>query len=266
MEDLKNRIEAIIFSVGKKIDLEEIAKLCRADVNEVENALKQLQKEYNEKDSALVVLDEGTKWSLTVREKYINLTKRIVADTELSKTMMETLAVIAWKQPMKQSELIRVRTNKAYDHIKELGEMGFISSEKHGRTRLLKLTEKFFNYFEISDGEDIRKIFKGVKEIAEETVKMKEKQKQDRREKKEPEKPPIEDVETYGGREIEEDKEPEMLGKLEVVDEKETPESSKEISKEKKQIFEEEKEKESEESEETEEETTDELIDEELEK
>lgn len=263
MEDLRNRVEAVLFSVGKKIDVEEIAKLCRADINEVIKILKQLQKEYTEKDSALVILDEGTKWSLTVREKYLSLTKKLVADTELSKTMMETLAVIAWKQPIKQSEVISIRTNKAYDHIKELEEMGFITSEKYGRTKLLKLTEKFFNYFEVSGDMDIRKIFKGVKETDEETVKLKQKKEQKQEEKE----TSIEEVQTYGEKEIEEEKETEKLAGLEVY--KESKEQSIETDKEITETEKPKKEKEEleeDEKQETEETTTDELIDEELNK
>lgn len=169
MDDLKNKVEAILFTVGKKIDIEEIAKLCRTNLEDVKNALEQLKKEYDEKDTSLIIFEEGTKWSLTAREKYVALTKRIVADTELSKTMLETLAVIAWKQPIKQSEVIAIRTNKAYDHVHELKDMGFVSSEKSGRTRLLKLTDKFFKYFEVSGEKDIRELFdKKIKESVEE--------------------------------------------------------------------------------------------------
>ncbi|NQV08757.1 SMC-Scp complex subunit ScpB [Candidatus Woesearchaeota archaeon] len=262
MEDLKNKIEAVLFSVGKKISAENISRLCRATLEDVLKELKKLQQEYSEKDGALVILDEGEKWSLNVREKHATLTKKIVADTELSKTLMETLAVIAWKQPIRQSELIRIRTNKAYDHIKELDNMGFITSEKHGRTKLLKVTEKFFNYFEISGAEDIRKVFKGVKEIAEETVKMKEK------------KQSVEEVETFGEKEPEQESE-EKLGDLEVFDEeeKQEPEDEEENNEVEEQEEKQEEDTEEESEEKTEEEPkqesedeTEELIDEELNK
>ena len=45
--------------------------------------------------------------------------------------------------------MIKMRGNGAYDHIKKLKELEFVISEKKGRTRLLKLTPKFFDYFDV---------------------------------------------------------------------------------------------------------------------
>ena len=47
--------------------------------------------------------------------------------------------------------MIHIRTNKAYDHLKELEQLGFISRKKHGRTNLIKLSEKFFKYFDLPE-------------------------------------------------------------------------------------------------------------------
>ena len=60
---------------------------------------------------------------------------------------METLAVVAWKYPIVQSEIIKLRGSSAYEHMRELVEQGFIAKERSGRTYKVKLTKKFFNYF-----------------------------------------------------------------------------------------------------------------------
>ena len=96
-----------------------------------------------------MIFDEGDFWKLTVREPFLPLVQKIVTQTELSKTLMETLAVIAFKYPIKQSDLIKIRTNKAYDHLNELEQMGYITRQKHGRTKLIKLSQKFFDYFNL---------------------------------------------------------------------------------------------------------------------
>ncbi|MFC1774850.1 SMC-Scp complex subunit ScpB [Nanoarchaeota archaeon] len=77
------------------------------------------------------------------------------------------LAVIAYKSPILQSDVIKIRTNKAYDHLKLLEDQSFITREKHGRTKLIKITQKFYDYFEISP-EELQKKFeeKKVKELA----------------------------------------------------------------------------------------------------
>ncbi len=160
-EELVRNVEAILFSYGKRVQIEEIARLCRCknypDV--VKEALGLLKQEYDEKQNALMVVQDGEFWKLTTRERFSNVVSKIVPHTELSKTILETLAIVAWKAPMRQSELIEIRTNKAYDHVNELVDSGFLSKEKYGRTYLLKLTQKFFDYFDLRNVEEAHKMF-----------------------------------------------------------------------------------------------------------
>jgi len=144
---LKNKLESLLFSSGRRMSLDELSKLSHAKPEEIQSTLAELKKEYDERDSSTMLVSEGDFWKLTVREQFLSLVQKIVTQTELSKTLMETLAVIAFKYPIKQSDLIKIRTNKAYDHLKELEEMGYITRQKHGRTNLIKLTQKFFAFW-----------------------------------------------------------------------------------------------------------------------
>jgi segregation and condensation protein B len=165
VEDLKKKVEALLFSAGSKLEFEEIRKLCRAKDDDLKIVLEELKKEYEEKDSSIMIVNEGTGWKLTIREKYVSVVRRIVTQTELSKSIMETLAVIAWKYPVVQSEVIRIRTNKAYDHMNELEELGYITRQKYGRTKLIKLTQKFFDYFDLPP-DKVKEVFKDFNDIA----------------------------------------------------------------------------------------------------
>ncbi|MEK6967986.1 MAG: SMC-Scp complex subunit ScpB [Nanoarchaeota archaeon] len=166
-EDIKKKIEAILFSTGKRISIDEMCKLMRTrDQENVKSALRELQHDYDERQSPMMVVEEGQFWKLSVREKHLSLVKQITPEAEMPKTVMETLSVIAWKSPALQSEIIELRTNKAYDHINELESLGFIAKEKHGRSYLLKLTQKFFDYFDLKDEEEVRKKFEKFKERA----------------------------------------------------------------------------------------------------
>src|SRR3989338_8020079 len=165
--ELKHRIEAILFAAGKRISLDEICRLLRTgDQEKVKTSLNELKHDYDERQSPMMVVEEGIFWKLTVREKHLSLVKQIVPEAEMPKTVMETLSVIARKSPALQSEIIELRTNKAYDHIDELENLGFIVKEKHGRSYLLKLTQKFFDYFDLKDEEEVRKKFEKFKERA----------------------------------------------------------------------------------------------------
>lgn len=168
--ELKNKVEAVLFSTGKKVAVDYVAKLCRASKEDVLAALNELKTEYEAKGSSLLVVDEGEFWKFTVRENYSPIVRKIVPEAELTKTMIETLAVIAWKAPVLQSDVIRIRTNKAYDHLSELEKAGFINREKHGRTQLVKLTQRFYDYFDVHSEQEIKNKFKGFKEEAEKEI------------------------------------------------------------------------------------------------
>ena len=162
---VKSKVEAILFSAGHRISLEEISKLSRSLKDDVLNALKELQREYDEKQSSLMLVDEGDFWKFSVRDHLIPMVRKIVTETELTKSVLETLAIIAFKYPILQSDLIKLRTNKAYDHLVELEKSGYISRQKHSRTNLIKLTEKFFKYFDLTE-EKLREQFRDFDSIA----------------------------------------------------------------------------------------------------
>lgn len=163
MNELKNKIEAVLFSTGKKVELSLLKTLCDASSEkEVEQQLKILTKEYKDNNSPLMVIQEGNGWKLTLHERYLNTVQDIIPETELTKTVMETLAVIAWKQPVLQSEVIKIRTNKAYDHISELIDTGFITKEKKGRSYLIRATSKFFEYFDVPNKEKLKELFNDI--------------------------------------------------------------------------------------------------------
>lgn len=161
----KSKVEAILFSVGHKISLDEISRLSRSKKEEVSAALKELQAEYEQKQSSIMLVDEGDEWKFAVRDHLVSVVRKIVAETELTKSVMETLAVIAFKYPILQSDLIKLRTNKAYDHLVELEKSGYITRQKHSRTNLIKLTEKFFKYFDLTE-EKLREQFRDFDSIA----------------------------------------------------------------------------------------------------
>ncbi|MBI4150787.1 SMC-Scp complex subunit ScpB [Candidatus Woesearchaeota archaeon] len=161
MDDLKKQVESILFSVGRKIELVELAKLVKGNQDNVLRVLEELKGEYEARSGSLMVVQDGTAWKLAVREAYLGTVRKIVTQTELPKSVMETLAVIAYKNPVMQSHIIKVRTNKAYDHLALLEQDGFLTRVKHGRTKLIRLAPKFFDYFDIPE-DQLKEKFKNV--------------------------------------------------------------------------------------------------------
>lgn len=173
-DELRRVVEAILFAAARKLELEEIAKLCKRPEGDVLEVLKRLQAELKEENSPTMLVQEGSAWKLTVHEKYIPVIKRVVTKTELPKSILETLAVVAYKAPVLQSKVIKIRTNKAYDHLNFLENSGFITREKSGRTKLIKLAPKFFEYFDV-DPQKLKQKWRNPQEV-EKAIEAKEKE------------------------------------------------------------------------------------------
>jgi segregation and condensation protein B len=164
MEANQKKVEAVIFAVGKEITTKRIASLCSLEVQEVDKIMKGLMKHYSEMDNALKVVQMDNGWKLTVEDEHLPLVSNIVSSTELDRPLMDTLAVIAWRYPIIQSEIIKLRGSGAYEHMRMLEEQGFVAKERFGRTYKVKLTQKFFEYFDLPSEEAKQAFLKNVPE------------------------------------------------------------------------------------------------------
>ncbi len=164
-EDLKKKIESVLFAAGTKVSFDEICKLIRErNADAVLHALEELRAEYDQRNGSLAIFQDGPHWKLTVREHFLPLVRKIVTQTELPRSVMETLAIVASKAPVLQSKIVSIRTNKAYDHLAELENAGYVTREKKGRTKLVKLAQKFFQYFDVPE-DRVKEQFARVAEL-----------------------------------------------------------------------------------------------------
>ncbi|MCX6709805.1 MAG: SMC-Scp complex subunit ScpB [Candidatus Woesearchaeota archaeon] len=171
--EIRKKVEALLFSSGRKMTASELAKLSHENEDSVRKSLESLKKDYDEKNASLIILNDGELYNMAVREKYLGFVRKIVPRTELNKTVLETLAVIAWKAPILQSDIIRIRTNKAYDHIDQLEEEGFVTKKRHSRSYLISLSQKFYEYFDLAGREELQKAFRKIEEDAEKSPQKK---------------------------------------------------------------------------------------------
>lgn len=146
----KNKIEAALFMSSKPLSFTELHEIAKTNVSELREALNELISEYSERDSALEIKESSLGYQLKVKKEYEGSVSRYAQKSEFGRSMLKTLALIAYKQPIKQSEVIKYRTNSAYNDVKELEEKGFISRQPEGRSYIVRTTKKFTEYF----GED----------------------------------------------------------------------------------------------------------------
>lgn len=149
----KRLIEAALFMSSKPLTTEDLSKLTGiASMGKIEESIEELRKEYGDRGFEIVRSSEG--WSMEVRSEILPKVAHLTRYSDLSGGHKRTLALIAYREPVKQSEIVRMQGNKAYSYIKRLVKKGLVKSEKEGRTRILMLTKEFERYF----GEDKQRI------------------------------------------------------------------------------------------------------------
>jgi segregation and condensation protein B len=145
-------VEAALFSAGKPVSVEEIALQTNLAPDVIKQACKELAKEYEGRDTVLEVAKAGAKWAMQVRPQAAEPATKF-APPEIPGKLLKTLALIAYHQPMKQSELVDMIGTKVYDHVPELVERGLVKAREEGVTKILVTTPLFPEYFGL-DAED----------------------------------------------------------------------------------------------------------------
>jgi segregation and condensation protein B len=153
-EDLK-KLEAVFFVSARFLNMQELISL--TDINPIilSELIEKLQEKYDKQDSAVEVIEKNRMWKMDVRPQYYNIINKLAGGkSEFTKAEQETLGIIAFKQPIKQSVIIKIRGNKAYDHIKKFEDVGLIKKKKIGHTEELSLSDDFYDYFTLQGEND----------------------------------------------------------------------------------------------------------------
>jgi len=152
---LKSKIEAILFLTDKPMRAQAIARIVNEDVQLVRQSLLELIHDYESRNGGLEIADDNG-YIIQVKDQYTSIIDEFVP-MEMPISLVRTLSAIAIKQPVPQSEVIKIRGAGAYDHIKELVERELIVKKEDGRSPLLSTTKKFQEYFRLShDAKSLR--------------------------------------------------------------------------------------------------------------
>jgi segregation and condensation protein B len=141
-------VEAALFSAGKPLRVSEIAKATDLGADTVRKALKKLISEYEKRDTVIEVAKVAGKYVMQIKEDYSSPAEMLAA-TKVPKKYLKTASLIAYHQPIKQSDLVEMIGGKGYEHVKALKQLGLISTKPYGATKILKTTNKFLEQFGI---------------------------------------------------------------------------------------------------------------------
>src|SRR5579883_2433902 len=167
---LKSKIEAVLFLTDKPLRAQAVARIVNEDVQIVRQAILELINDFETRQGGLEISDDDG-YIIQVKDEYASIIDEFVP-MELPTSLIRTLSAIAIKQPVAQSEIIKIRGVGAYDHIKELIERELvIKKEEGGRSPQLTTTKKFQEYFRLShDAKSLRQELKSADKPADEAA------------------------------------------------------------------------------------------------
>lgn len=147
---IANTIEAILYLKGRPLTLAKIAEYAQCDRETAEEGLIDLMTDYAHRDSALEVVETPEGYALQLRTPYQNLVQTLVP-LDLGVGALRTLAAIALKGPISQTDLVELRGSGAYQHVQELVTLGFVQKRRQAKQRSfwLQVTDKFYQYFQM---------------------------------------------------------------------------------------------------------------------
>ncbi|MEM5833116.1 MAG: SMC-Scp complex subunit ScpB [Candidatus Aenigmatarchaeota archaeon] len=155
-EKLKAKIEAILFAASRPISILQLSKLVNESEENVKKCLEELIKEYENSNRAIEIVETPEGFEMRIKAEYRNEASKVAAFSDLSLGTLKTLALIIYKYPIKQSDIVKIQGNRAYDYIRILEKKGLIVSRKVGNTKVLMPSQNIERYFGMKI-EDIKK-------------------------------------------------------------------------------------------------------------
>lgn len=147
---LKGIIEGILFAAGEPVALRELEKAMELDGNTIEELMRELEKEYGGVGRGLRLVQVNHTWQLSTKPEHYDFIKRVLGQQEasgLSKAAMETLSIIAYRQPITRIDIDNLRGVSSNSSVQRLLDRGLIKEagrlEAPGRPILYKTTPAF---------------------------------------------------------------------------------------------------------------------------
>lgn len=169
-EEMEKIIEAVIYVEGT-VSMTRLSKMFNTEVQQVRDTVKLLNAKYKQAESIIEILEVGENFIMTVAPAVFGVLSNIYdrkKKKKISKSVLQTLSIIAYKQPITKAEVDDIRQSDSGYHLRTLLDEGFI--EWKGRKDILNkpqmygTTDKFLMHFGISSLSDLPRL-KELKEL-----------------------------------------------------------------------------------------------------
>ena len=162
MKELEGAIEAILFAMGESVELSRIAKAINMDTKTTEKLIHNMMDRYEQEERGIQIIELENSFQMCTRKKYYEYLINIALHPKkpiLTEVMLETLSIIAYKQPVTKAELEKIRGVKCdhavnklveYNLVRELGRL-----DAPGKPILFGTTEEFLRSFGVQDLDEL---------------------------------------------------------------------------------------------------------------
>jgi segregation and condensation protein B len=151
---IKGIIEGILFAAGEAITVKEVSEILDLELRETKKIIKEMIKEYEDEGRGIYIVEFNDKIQFATKPEYGQYIKRLIKSESrqnLSQAALETLAIIAYKQPITKVDIDEIRGVRSDRAIATLLERGLIKEagrlEATGRPILYCTTDDFLKYF-----------------------------------------------------------------------------------------------------------------------
>ena len=160
--EIRAAVEAILFAAGDSVENERLAEALDLDKQEMIDILKRMALRYEEADRGIRLVELDGSWQLCTKTEHYEELIRVVKQpkkTVLTDVLLETLSIVAYKQPVTRLEVEKIRGVKSDHAVNKLVEYGLIVEvgrlDAPGRPILFGTTEEFLRRFGVNSVGDL---------------------------------------------------------------------------------------------------------------
>ncbi|KAB0576529.1 segregation and condensation protein B [Fusobacterium naviforme] len=172
-------VEAVLFTMGKSVESSELAAALQCSQEEAEEAVQRLRRRCEEEERGVQILKLEGSWQMATRREYYDALIRVAKAPKkqvLSQVVLETLSIIAYRQPVTKTEISKIRGVSSDHAVNRLVEYGLVYEagrlDAPGRPALFATTEEFLRRFGVDSKTDLPEVTPDQEaEIAEEVQK-----------------------------------------------------------------------------------------------
>jgi segregation and condensation protein B len=145
-------IEGALYVAGKPLDIQTLGSVSKMrSEGKVRDIARSIMERYKQSETSLEVLElQDGRFVMQLKPEYVNAVRKLATRKLLTPGPLKTLSFIALKQPVTQSYVVRVRGKLTYQYVKQLEDLELVSESKLGRTKVLRTTRVFSDYFNLS--------------------------------------------------------------------------------------------------------------------